>query len=80
MRRSFSHKMWTMDRCSSTGNSLLGSVRAVEKRGTLIQIEKVVERIDGDLTCNVFSFEDEVAHLSVSDPSIILTFEKWLVN
>ena len=61
--------------CSSTDNTLHGSGKAVEKV-ILLQIEKVPETSGGDLTCYVFSLEDAVAHLSVTDPSGILTIEK----
>ena len=40
-----------------------------------IQIEKAPEA-SADLTCYVFFLEDAVAHLSVTDPSGILTIEK----
>ena len=60
----------------STDNTLHGSSRAVEKSGILLQIEKVAESNDGDLTCRVFSLENAVSHLAVSDPSGILTIEK----
>ena len=66
--------LWIETR-SSTDNTLHGSGRTVEKSGILLQIEKVQEA-SGDLTCYVFSFEDAVAHLSVTDPSGILTIEK----
>ena len=66
--------LW-IDTRSSIDNTLLGSDRAVEKRGLLLQIEKAPE-ISGDLTCYVFSLEDAVAHLSVTNPSGILTIEK----
>ena len=65
-----------VDTRSSTDNTLLGSGRTVEKSGILLQIEKVPETSNGDLTCYVFSLEDAVAHLSVTDPSGILTIEK----
>ena len=65
-----------MDTRSSIDNTLHGSGRTVEKRGTLIQIEKVPGTSDGELTCYVFSLEDAVAHLSVTDPSGILAIEK----
>ena len=52
------------------------SGRAVQKSGILLQIEKAPETSDGDLTCDVFSLKDAVAHLSVTDPSSILTIEK----
>ena len=60
----------------STDNTLHGSGRAVEKSGILLQIEKAPEASNGDLTCYVFSLEDAVAHLSVTNPSGILTTEK----
>ena len=47
-----------------------------KKKGILLQIEKAPETSGGDLTCYVFSLEDAVAHLSVTDPSGILTIEK----
>ena len=50
----------------------------MEKIGILIQIEKVTKASNGDLTCYLFSLEDEVAHLAVTDPSGILTIEKQL--
>ena len=67
--------LW-IDTRSSTDNTLHGSGRTVEKSGILLQIEKVPETSNGDLTCHVFSLEDAVAHLSVTDPSGILTIEK----
>ena len=66
--------LW-IDTRSSIDNTLRGSGRAVEKRVLLLQIEKAPE-ISGDLTCYVFSLEDAVAHLSVTNPSGILTIEK----
>ena len=42
----------------------------------MLQIKKVPETSGGDLMCYVFSLEDAVAHLSVIDPSGILTIEK----
>ena len=41
--------LW-VDTRSSTDNTLHGCVRAVEKSGILLQIEKVPEASDGDLT------------------------------
>ena len=67
--------LW-IDTRSSTNNTLHGSGRAVEKSGILLQIEKAPETSGGDLICYVFSFEDAVAHLSVTDPSRILTVKK----
>ena len=67
--------LW-IDTRSSTNNTLHGSGRAVEKSGILLQIEKAPEASNGDLTCYVFSLEDAVTDLSVTDPSGILTIEK----
>ena len=64
--------LW-IDTCSSTDNTLHGSSRTVEKSGILLQMKKVPETSNGDLTCYVFSLEDAAAHLSVTDPSGILT-------
>ena len=67
--------LW-IDTRSSIDNTLHGSGRTVEKSGILLQIEKVPEASNRDLTYYVFSLEDAVAHLSVTDPSGILTIEK----
>ena len=67
--------LW-IDTRSSTNNTLHGSSRTVEKSGILLQIEKVPEASGGDLTCYMFSLEDAVAHISVTNPSGILTIEK----
>ena len=67
--------LW-IDTHSCTNNILHGSGRAVEKRGILLRIEKATGASNGDLTCYLFSLEDSVAHLSVTDPSGILTIEK----
>ena len=67
--------LW-IDTRSSTDNTLHGSGMAVKKSGILLQIEKAPEASNGDLTCYVFSLEDEVAYVSVTDPSEILTIEK----
>ena len=70
-------KFWLwIDTRLSTDNILYGSGRTVEKSGILLQIERVPEAINGDLTRYVFSLEDAVAQLSVTDPSDILTIEK----
>ena len=66
--------LW-IDTCSNIGNTLQGSGRTVEKIAILLQIEKVPENNNGDLTSYVFSFENAVAHLNVTDPSSILTIE-----
>ena len=63
--------LW-IDTRSSTDNTLHSSGRAVEKSGILLQTEKVPETSHGDLTCYLFSVENAVAHLSVTDPSGIL--------
>ena len=55
--------LW-IDTRSSIDNTLHGSGRRPEK-GMSFLIEKAPERSDGDLTCYVFSFEDELAHLGV---------------
>ena len=75
MGRVFNNKIRIMDR-HSADNTLHGSGRTVEKSGILLQIEKVAEASDDDLICYVFSLEDAVAHLSVTNPSGILTIEK----
>ena len=63
--------LW-IDSLSSTDNTLHGSGRAV----VLLRIEKAAETSDGGLTRYVFSLEDGVAHLAVTNPSGILTIEK----
>ena len=65
-----------MDTRSSTDNTFHGSGRTVEKSGILLQIEKVPETSNGDLICYVFSLEDAMPHLSVTNPSDILTTEE----
>ena len=60
----------------STDNMFHGCNRVVENSDILLQIEKVVESNDGDLACHVFSLQDAVAHVALSDPSGILTIEK----
>ena len=67
--------LW-IDTRLSIDNTLHGSGRAVEKSGILLQIEKAPEASNSDLTCHVFSLEDAVTHLIVTDPSSILTIEK----
>ena len=67
-------ELW-IDTCSSIDNTLHGSSSAVEKSGILFQIEKAPET-SGDITWCVFSLEDAVTHLSVTDRSGILTIEK----
>ena len=67
--------LW-IDTRSSTNNALHGSGMTVEKSGIMLQIEKAPETRDGHLMCYVFSLEDAVTHLSVTDPGGILTIEK----
>ena len=59
-----------------TDNTLHSSGRTVEKSDKLLQIKKVPEARNGDLTSYVFSLEDAVAHLSVTNLSGFLTIEK----
>ena len=69
--------LW-IDTRSSIDNRLYGSGRRVEK-GILLQIEKVPESSDGELTCHMFSLEGALAQLSViKNPGSdsILTIEK----
>ena len=66
--------LW-IDTRSSIHNTLHGSGRAVKKSGILLQIKKAPEA-SGDLTCYVFSLDDAVTYLSVTNPSGILTIEK----
>ena len=56
-----------IDTHSSTNNALHVSGRTAEKSGILLQMEKVPEASDGDLTWYVFSLEDAVAHLAVTN-------------
>ena len=65
--------LW-IDMRSNTDNILHGTGRIVDT-GTLIQIDKASET-DDDLMCYVFSLEDALAHISVTNPSGILTIEK----
>ena len=47
-----------------------------KKSGILVQIEKLPEASNGDLTCYVFSLEDAVPHFAVTDLSGASTIEK----
>ena len=67
--------LW-IDTRLSTDNTLDSSGRIVEKSVLLLQIEKVPDASNGDLTCYVFSLEDALPHLSVTDASGTLTIEK----
>ena len=62
--------LW-IDTRQSIDNTLDGSGRAVGKSRILLQIEKTPETSGGDLTCCVFSIEDAVARLSITDPRSI---------
>ena len=64
-----------IDTHSSTDSIFHGSGR-VANQGIKIQIEKASAASGGDLMCYVFSLEDALAHLSVTDPSGILATEK----
>ena len=66
--------LW-IDTRSDTNNAFRGSGRAVQS-GVSLQIEKTPEAGGGDLMYHVFRLEEAVAHLSVTDPSGILTIEK----
>ena len=50
----------------------------MNKSGILLQTEKALEASNGDLICYVFSLEDALAHLSVTNTTRIeiLTTEK----
>ena len=65
----------SIDTRSIIDNILHGSRRAVGKSGILLQIKKAPEA-SGDLMCCVFSLDDAVTHLSVTDPSGFLSIEK----
>ena len=67
--------LW-IDTSSSIDTTLHGSGRAVEKSDILLQIEKASEASGGDLMCYVFSLEDAVVYLSVTNPSGILMIKK----
>ena len=67
--------LW-IDTRSSIENTLHGNGRVIEQ-GMVLQIEKASEDGGGDRMCYVFSLEDAVAHLSVTDPDGILTIKKW---
>ena len=65
-----------IDTCSSTDNTLHRSGKTLEKSGTLLQIQKVPDTSNGDVTCYMFSLENAVTHSSVTNPGGILTIEK----
>ena len=67
--------LW-IDTRSSIDNTLHGIGRAVEKSGILLEIQRVSGTSNDVLKCYVLSHEDAVTHLSVTNPSGILTIEK----
>ena len=67
--------LW-IDTCSSTENLFMASAVQRKKSVILLQIKKAPETSNGDFTCYVFSLEDAVVHVSVTNPSGILTIEK----
>ena len=67
--------LW-IDARSSPGNTLRNSTSVVEISRFLFQKEKAAKGIDGDLICHVYSLEDAVAYLAVSNPRAVLTIEK----
>ena len=71
--------LW-IDTRSSTGNTIHGSGKAVEKSGILLKFKIAAETNNDDLTCYLFNLEDAVAHLTVTNPSGILAIEKILKN
>ena len=66
--------LW-IDTRSSIDSTLHGNGRIIEQE-IILQMEKAFEA-SGDLMCYVFSLEGAVAHISVTDPSGILTIEKY---
>ena len=60
---------------SSIESSLHGNDSEIEQ-GIILQIEKASEAGGGDHMCYVFSLEDAVAHISVTNPNGILATEK----
>ena len=67
--------LW-IDTRSSTGNTIHGSGKAVEKSGILLKFKIAAETNNDDLTCYLFNLEDAVVHLTVTNPSGILAIEK----
>ena len=66
--------LW-IDTRSSIGNTLHGNGRVIEQ-GIILQIEKASAAGGGNLMCYVFSLENAVAHISITEPNGILTIEK----
>ena len=66
--------LW-IDTGLSTDNTLHGSCRVVNQ-GIKLQIKKASEVSGADLMCCVFSLEDALADLSVTNPSGILAIKK----
>ena len=68
--------LW-IDTCSSTDNNLHGSGRAVEKVVYCFRSKKHLKQVVLTLHATyLFSLEDAVAHLIVTDPSSILAIVK----
>ena len=66
--------LW-IDTRSSIDNTFHGSSRSLDQ-GIMLQIEKASETGNDKHMCYIFSLDDAVAHLSVTDPSGILKIEK----
>ena len=66
-----------IDTCFSTNNTFHSRVRAMEKGSILLQIEKAPEASGSDLTCYVFSLEDDMTHLSVTNSSGIFSMRNY---
>ena len=66
--------LW-IDTRSSIDNTLHGNGRVIEQ-GIILQIEKASAAGGGNLMCYVFSLENAVAHISITEPNGILTIEK----
>ena len=68
--------LW-IDTRSSIDNTLHGNGRVVDK-GMVLQIKKAAQVSGGDLMCYIFSLEDAVVHLNVTDPGGILAIENYV--
>lgn len=71
MAKKLNNKIWTMGRNAfKSDNTLHGNGRAIEKRDIFLQVDEKAAEIDNsDLTCHVFSLEDVVAYLAISNPN-----------
>ena len=73
----FIKKIWVMDRYTfEYWQHSSRQQQGREKNWHTASDRKAPETSNGDLTFHVFSLEDAVAHLSVTDPSGILTIQK----